>query len=163
MAEFVLNTSNIGSTNGVAKVHPYYDLDDFARGYVEAMFFTNGDCGSDDEKLLNRLGVGRLTRAACADIKADCDKFLSTVMPDGRFARQWIDELVTFPATFGDGVQDDRRAGRMFWYARQRHGVGWSDDYGGVKAMAVADGLQDACRAFGEADVEVWRGWIAHR
>ena len=36
-------------------------LPEFTKGYVEALFFTNGDTGADDEDKLNRLGTARLT------------------------------------------------------------------------------------------------------
>lgn len=146
MPEFILNN------------HSYYSLDDFARGYVEAMFFTNGDIGDDTrENLLNDLGVERLTRDSVKRIKQDCSNFLSSLMPDGTFAQQWIVRLQSETALYGEGVNDDRRAGHMFWYARQGHGVGWSDDY---SESATADGLQEKCSAFGECHIWVNRGWI---
>jgi len=143
--------------------HSFYSLNEFAQGYVEAMFFTNGDIGDDRENLLNEWGVERLTRASVDAIKRDCDAFESVIMPDGCFARQWIDRLIQGePGRYGEGVRDDRRAGHMFWYARQGHGVGWTDDYSpsGQPEESTAEGLQKAARAFGQSYVEVWRGWI---
>lgn len=40
MPEFCLNES-------ARTAHPFYALSDFAKGYVEAMFFTNGDTGDE--------------------------------------------------------------------------------------------------------------------
>lgn len=157
MPEFISNTPPRKSPP-----HAYYGLDEFACGYVEAMFFTNGDTGDEDEDLLNSLGVERLTKASVAAIKRDCDKFLGTIMPDGCTARQWIGRLVQGePGRYGEGVNDGRRAGHMFWYARQGHGVSWSDDYSRDQPeAATADGLQAACRKVSECYVEVYRGWI---
>lgn len=163
MPEFHLNTLGVGSTNGFGKVHPWYDLDELTRGYIEALFFTNGDTGDEREDLLNDLGVKRLTRASIATIKARVDRFTGTLMPDGCFARQWIDRLIEGePGRCREGIRDDRRAGHMIWYATQGHGVAWTDDYSpsGAPEEAVAEGLQTMSRAFGEAYVEVWRGWI---
>ena len=158
MPEFHLNKP-------ATKAHPYYALDEFAKGYVEAMFFTNGDIGDDRWDLLNALGVERLTIKSVKAIKEECSTFLGTIMPDGCFARQWVDRLQqNSPARYGEGVSNDRRAGHMFWYARQCHGVACTDDYcRGDAGHDVAEGLQEACRKIGEADVEQWRGWIYHR
>ena len=157
MPEFLINDDTRAG-------HPYDALSEFDKGYVEAMFFTNGDTGDDRENYLNELGVERLTKASVAEIAADCAKFLATVMPDGATARDWINRLIEVGgARYGDGVTDDRRAGHMFWYARQGHGVAWTDDYspgGDETARTLAEGLQKACRKFGECYVETWRGWI---
>lgn len=158
MPEFVLNTPPRKTPP-----HAFYALDDFARGYVEAMFFTNGDTGDDRENLLNELGVERLTRASVAAIKSDCRRFTGQIMPDGCFIQQWINRLTEGePGRYGEGVSDERRAGHLFWYARQGHGVAWTDDYApsGQPEQATAEGLQEAARAFGESYVETARGWI---
>ena len=146
MPEFQLNADRYGS-------HPFYKLSTFAKGYVEAMFFTNGDTGYERENLLNDLGVEKLTRAAVKDIAADCDKFLSTIMPDGCFAQQWIDrasELHNY---------SEERAGHDFWFSRQGHGVGFWDRGLGE----LGDGLDTVAKSFGEAYPEVYRNWIYHR
>lgn len=143
MPEFQLNTPP-------RRAHPFYALDDFARGYVEAMFFTNGDCGSEDEFLLNRLGVERLTRASVKKIKRDCDAFLGRIMPDGCFVRQWLDRLEDY---------DDAQAGRDFWFSRQGHGVGyWYRD--ALRRDGIGDALHAAAKQSRECYVDAWRGWI---
>jgi hypothetical protein len=142
MAQFELNTY-------ARKTHPFYDLNDFAKGYVEAMFFTNGDTGDDRENLLNDLGVDRLTRASVAAIKRDCDAFLSKIGPDGCFMRQWLDRA----------EYSDERAGNDFWFTRQGHGVGfWCRD--DELTQEQQDAFCTAAKSFGETHVEVWRGWI---
>lgn len=140
------------------RVHSFYNLDDFARGYVEAMFFTNGDIGDEDRPdLLNELGVDRLTRAAVADIAADCAKFQSANRADLDAAKALEPGADDFRYARDD--LDDRRLGHLFWYARQGHGVAFTDD-GDAEFLAR---LQDAARRFGEAYCEVYRGWIGHR
>ena len=145
MPEFQLNADRYGA-------HSYYALNDFAKGYVEAMFFTNGDTGDEREDLLNNMGVERLTKSAIADIKRDCEAFLGTIMSDGGFVRQWIDRAEGY---------GDVRAGNDFWFTRQGHGVGYWER----KELEgeIGDGLSDVARKFGEAYVEVSRGWIYHR
>lgn len=152
MTQFILNDSARAG-------HPFYNLSDFAKGYVEAMFFTNCDNG-DDGVSANHLGIERLTRASVKAIKRDCDAFLSHIMPDGCTARHWIDKLSALDSPrYGNGCSDDRRAGHFFWYARQGHGVSWTDDY----ASDIADGLIAASQLFGECYPEISRGWIYYR
>ena len=162
MPEFILNKPNPHKK----PPHPFYALDEFAQGYVEAMFFTNCDSGDPRENLANELGVERLTRASVKAIERDCRAFLSHNMPDGCFVRQWLNRLIDADPRprYGDGVSDDRRAGHFFWYARQGHGVAWSDDYCSEDSGNVwAEGLQDECRKWGESYPEIWRGWIHYR
>lgn len=167
MPEFIINSNA-----------RYDSLDEFARGYVEAMFFTNGDCGDERENLLNDLGTERLTRASVKKIQQDCSTFLSHIMPDGCFVRQWLDRLTDY---------SDAQAGHDFWFTRQGHGVGfwsrdelesdagtyyaticapaqWSpamrDSFLAVRGKSFRDHLSDAARAFGESYVEPWKGWI---
>jgi len=106
MPEFVLNDDR-----------PLH-LDEFMSGYVEAMFFTNGDTGEENENLLSDLGTGRLTKKALASIEADCRAFLGHVMPDGCFVQQWLDRVEEY---------DAEQAGRDFWFTRQHHGAGFWD------------------------------------
>lgn len=186
MPEFILNAPQryhaCPGERGGPPAHPFYSLDEFARGYVEAMFFTNCDSGDDNEHRANELGVERLTRASVAAIKRDCDKFLGHVMPDGCFARQWLNRVAD--------SYDDAQAGRDFWFTRQGHGVGFWDreqinldlfepinpapGLGGWELRDdeaeqgpcrgnIRDGLTEAAKAAGEAYPEIWRGWIHYR
>lgn len=143
MPEFILSRP--------ARKHPYYALDDFAKGYVEAMFFTNGDTGDEREYLLNELGVERLTRAAVKRIAADCRAFLSHIMPDGCFVQQWINRAENY---------DMEQAGRDFWFTRQGHGVGFWDRE--ELRGELGAGLTAAAEAQGEVYPHVQRGWIYH-
>lgn len=140
MPEFQLNADRYGK-------HAYYKLSDFAKGYVEAMFFTNGDTGYDNESLLNDLGVEKLTREAVKNIARDCAAFQNA-------NAQNLELMIG-----NDDGYDEARAGNDFWFSRQGHGVGYSDRDLGEPGEA----LQDAARQFGEAYPEVARGWIYHR
>ncbi|UUV44027.1 hypothetical protein RCLKYE_83 [Rhodobacter phage RcLkye] len=170
MPQFILNTppSRADAQRAVAygylkpakrrAVHPFNDLDEFAQGYVEAMFFTNGDIGDETRPdRLNEMGVSRLTRASVDKIEADCDRFQRSLSDTGKALRA---AKALIPG--GEGLEhgrealDDRRLGQLFWYARQGHGVAFTD-YG--YADCLSD-LQEAARAFGECYVEAWRGWI---
>lgn len=141
MPEFILNDDR-----------PLSQISDMERGYIEAMFFTNCDTGAENEQLANELGTRRLTRKSLAAIRRDCDKFAGTVMPDGCFARQWLDRVESY---------DDEQAGRDLWFSRQGHGVGfWSRD--DLEANGIGDALHAAAEGLGETYVDVYRGWIHH-
>lgn len=140
MPEFILNR------NGADH------LSDFIAGYVEAMFFTNGDTGEGYK--LNELGTRRLTRAAWQVIKGDCETFHHRVESEhGRDAARVL----------SDGLPgyDAQRAGNDFWFTRQGHGVGfWDRD---ELSETLRDALSETAQAFGQAYVETARGWIYHR
>lgn len=159
MPKFLLNRSAFvkGEPSLTGYVHPFYGLNDFAKGYVEAMFFTNGDTGDDREDLLNDWGVERLTKAAVADIAADCAAFEAANRAD-LDAAQALEAGEEGFLYARESLNDDR-CGNLFWYARQGHGVAWDDD-GDAECL---DRLQNASQDFGKAYVEAYRGWIYHR
>lgn len=140
MPEFILNRLNRAA-------HPFYTLDEFARGYVEAMFFTNCDSGDDRENLANDLGVERLTRASVAAIKRDCDEF----------QRDAAGEIA---ATLEHGERDLVGIAHDFWFTRQRHGVGyWEGERRGYPGP-IGDALDRIAKSFGETWPQIYRGWI---
>lgn len=149
MPEFILNTPARRKPP-----HPYYALSDFAKGYVEAMFFTNGDTGDERENLLNDWGVECLTREACADIAKDCARF----QEENAVALQFL-----YNGDFADkhGPYNEQRAGNDFWFTRQGHGVGYCDRY--HLPEFAREPLAYAAREFGEAHVEAYRKKIHHR
>jgi hypothetical protein len=131
MPEFILNTppgpreiraaaiANGDRASKARQPHPFHDLDCLAQGYVEAMFFTNGDIGDERENLLNEWGVACLTPDSVAAIARDCAAFEKTVAADGRTVREILDSVAD--------RYDDSQAGADFWFTRQGHGVGfWS-------------------------------------
>lgn len=165
MPKFVLNTPPSAADIRQAVTYGYisprngvrHDLSEFAKGYLEAMFFTNGDIGDEREDLLNDLGVKCLTKAAIADIAKDCAKFWEANAADLDAAKELVPGGEGFE--YGRDELTDQRLGNLFWYARQGHGVAFTDD-GYADCL---DRLQDAASAFGEAYVEAYHGWIYHR
>lgn len=161
MPEFILNRPR--------RAHPFYGLDDLAKGYVEAMFFTNGDTGDEREYLLNEWGVERLTKTSVANIAADCAAF-----------RQKAGRLLTLAADCAG--YDESRAGNDFWFTRQGHGVGfwdrrelrrdvWRDGENLILTDAcdtgefvgiLGDLLSEAAYDQGEVYPQAYRGWIYH-
>lgn len=160
MPEFILNTPPTATERSWSrdigrpiKAHAFWSLDTFARGYVEAMFFTNGDTGDDRANLLNEWGVERLTNDSIASIARDCAAFEATIGSDGRTMREVLDSIEDY---------DDDRAGHDFWFTRQGHGVGfWCRDVLETDAASIL--LDTAAHAFGEIYVEAYRGWIYHQ
>lgn len=129
------------------------DVDAFVSGYVEAMFFTNGDTGDENEDKLNELGTSRLTRASVEEIKADCEAFLALECTLNN----------VFPVTVRKVLElqdhyDEEQAGRDFWFTRQGHGVGYWDRE--ELTSTVGQAFSDAANRAGGAHVEVYRGWI---
>jgi hypothetical protein len=152
MPEFILN-----KPRDRKPPHPYFELSTFAQGYVEAMFFTNGDTGDERENLLNDWGVERLTKEACADIAKDCEAFWTANETDLKAAMELEPGSESF--RYARYELDETRLGHLFWYSRQGHGVGFDDD-GNADCL---NRLQEAGRAFPEAYIEAYRGWIYHR
>lgn len=170
MPQFILNTPDRAPP--AKRPHPYYALDDFAKGYVEALFFTNGDTGDEREGRLNEMGVERLTRASVAKIKEDCDAFQA-------------EHTGLLTLAYATGEYTPEQAGRDFWFTRQGHGAGfWDrgqlddsralwrelgrprigepgwDEYTRRKGPTLGEKLSGAAKAFGECYVETWRGWV---
>ena len=145
MPEFYLNANVRGK-------HPFYALDEFARGYVEAMFFTNGDCGDEREWLLNDLGVEKLTKLSVETIKLECDAFLAS-MVNGRTIREWLDACDDYSL---------EQAGHDFWFSRQGHGTGyWDREQLDSDTRDVLESLCGWSKKFSEVySVEAYRGWI---
>ncbi len=137
MPEFILN-KNDGN---------YDSLSDFAKAYVEAMLFTNCDCGDDDEFKADRLGTSRLTRKSIAAIARDCDKFQQ-------------ENAATIARVLDHGERDLEGIAHDFWFTRQRHGAGfWEGESRGYPGD-TGDTLDAAAKAFGEVYSEIYRGWI---
>lgn len=128
--------------------------DDFAAGYIEAMFFTNCDCGDEREDLANQLGTGRLTLASRAAIARDCERFQRD--HEALLTEAYALEPGSEAYRYAREQLDPRRAGQLFWFARQGHGVTWSDN-GDAPCL---EALQEVSRAMGESYPEIYRGWI---
>lgn len=142
MPEFILNSNAW-----------FHSLDEFTQGYVEAMFFTNCDTGSEEEYLANRLGVARLTEASRSAIVRDCDAFKVKANIDALFN----DEASPIDY-FKYGLDP---CGRDFWFTRQGHGVGfWCRDQLDDTTRGFLDGV---AKSFGECYPEIYRGWVYYR
>jgi hypothetical protein len=155
MPKFMLN-------DNAAASHPYYSLNTFAKGYVEAMFFTNGDTGDEREHLLNDWGVERLTRAAVARIKERCAEFEKRAADLLREAyERVVHEHVSggFSLSHAAYDYDEACAGRDFWFTSQGHGVGFWDRTA-LEADDLGRRLSDVAEEFGELYVDAYRGWI---
>lgn len=131
MTQFRLNV-NVDSSS------PFHDLDAFTKGYIEAMFFTNGDTGDENEDLLNELGVAAITPESLKSIVSDCERFKKE-------AAALLEEAANRDYSL-------ERAGNDFWFTRKGHGVGfwdreelYDDDLG--------EKLSDIARKFGVATV----------
>jgi hypothetical protein len=149
MPQFMLNRSAFVDGEPGGTIHPFYSLNTFAKGYVEAMFFTNGDTGDDREDLLNEWGVERLTKEATANIVAACVAFEVSAADLLRLAYE------------RDGYSEEQ-AGRDLWFTSQGHGVGyWDRDQ--LEADELGAKLTKAAKDFGEHEVTAYRGWIYFR
>jgi hypothetical protein len=158
MPQFELDSD--GTVNGLE----FDDLSPFLQGYIEAMFFTNQSCipmtewhteesqervreGEADGDLPNDAGFSDLHPDTLNAMHGDCSDFQN-------HNRRWLSIAYTLePGRSGYRYAkehlDKRRAGQLFWYARNGHGVGWTDD-GDAECLKL---LQSASRAFGERNV----------
>jgi hypothetical protein len=129
MPEFILN--NTAETN-----HPYISASDFVAGYVEALFFTNGDSGDDDPDSFNELGTGALSKEAIESIIKDCQAFEEAAadLLEEAYCRDYEEE----------------QAGRDFWFTRQGHGVGFWDRKA-LQEGELGDRLSNVAQKFRES------------
>lgn len=107
-----------------------YDLNQFARAYIEALYFT--DAGPDNEiSADNELSQEAITR-----IETDCAKF------EAMASRYFTD------CTRGSGEYSvSQQAAHDFWLTRNGHGAGfWDGDWPEPNASTL-DGI---AKTFGE-------------
>jgi hypothetical protein len=109
MPEFILD---YGSPEAARE---FVKLDEFTRGYIEAMFFT--DTSSADDGELEHATFADLAPEALATIIRDCTTFQSDYRAD-------IDEAIDTGRING---YDAMAAGRDYWYTRNGHGCGYWD------------------------------------
>lgn len=144
MPEFLINAND-----AIVSGHPYAELNEFARGYVEAMFFTNCDSGDDNEFRANELGVDALTDDSVSSIRAMCAKFENDMRHILERAYEW-----------SDGAYDVAAAGRDFWFTAQGHGVGYWDraelDHTcNMQGETLRDVLTREAKSYGEQYPEI--------
>ena len=130
----------------------FSDLDAFTQGYIEALFFTECEIGTDADShepetqsaLHGECGFSDLAPEALAAIVAQCAAFQRDSAPllEEAFARDY----------------DSAQAGRDFWFTRNGHGVGFwdredlgpdSDEYEALTETMVANRGNNA--VWGEA------------
>jgi len=118
----------------------YLALDEFTRGYIEAMFFT--DASDSDDGDLAHATLAELAPEALATIVRDCTTFQNDYRAD-------IDEAVDTGRING---YDEMAAGRDYWFTRNHHGVGfWDRDLG-----EIGDKLTE--KAHNDPSVDLYRG-----
>lgn len=136
MPQFILDLGPQAST--------YNALDAFTQGYLEAMFFTECEHGTDrntwdpetQSSLPGDVGFSDLAPDTLEAIKRDCEAFQTAHRED-------LDEALDNGRING---YDEQAAGRDFWYSRAGHGVGfWDRDLGDI-----GDTLDRHAKAFGE-------------
>jgi hypothetical protein len=107
----------------------FKQLDEFERGYIEAMFFT--ECHCDNPELENK-GFDDLAPEALRRIIDDCAKF--------------HEENFELLMCVSDNLEKD---GIDFWLTRNGHGAGfWDRGYG-----EAGDTLTERAHAFGEINL----------
>lgn len=133
----------------------WHRLDSFTQGYVQALFFTEMEHGttSDDwnpetqSSLPGDVTFADLSHTALATLVADCAAFQEKYATALDMARELV------PGTAGlrytKTALDDTRLGQLFWYARNGHGVAFTDD-GNAECLK---GLQQAGQACTSRDV----------
>jgi len=139
MPKFILNENGNASKS-------YYELDTFSKAYVEAMFFTNGDTGDENEDSLNEIGVEGLTPESVANIAKDCAEFQESAA-----------EFLIEAYERGYSIE---QAGADFWFTRQGHGVGFWDR--GELEGGLGKTLSDISKGFGTAYVEIGDDGLIH-
>lgn len=162
MPEFILNNNppsrNASHFSARERASHLASLGEFTMGYIEALFFTNGDSGDDVEDRLNTLGTGRLTLGAINRVRDDCFAFYMTRLPAG-FEHEGEPFAGSILYALNHYNADLAQAGRDFWYTRQGHGCGfWDGDWDGLPALR--DVMDQTARGFGETSFYAAKGWI---
>lgn len=150
MPEFILNTDGgvvmrpgLDPRGFSGVLHFFDDLDAFTRGYIEALFFTEGDepgrWFGESHDSPDLKGFADLAPEALARIITDCAAF------------QDRNAWTAMMREDGDlGPRPSLRTGGMdFWYTRNGHGAGfWDGDW----PEPYASDLTAAAKAFGSVD-----------
>ena len=132
MPQFILPADNASAD--------YSALSTFAKGYVEAMFFTSTGPDNEDDDLGPGTGVSELGVETIAEIAAICARFESDAgdLLEQAYARDY----------------DAEQAGRDLWLTSQGEGVGFWD-----REALSSDGLGDRLSdAAGRRERTLYRG-----
>ena len=114
MPQFVLVH---GGPDGTAILN---STDEFTRGYIEAMFFTNS--GSRDDGDLEHASVAELAPETVERIIRDCERFQRANANLLALAYGRAEKTMRGPEQY-----TPTRAGNDFWYSRNGHGTGFWD------------------------------------
>jgi hypothetical protein len=164
MPEFILDHGTPEASREFNK------LDSFTQGYVQALFFTDCEPGTrqaepdetpDDSdciwnpetqsSLPGDVSVADLAPVTLARIIADCAAFQTANAALLEQAQEL--EPGSEGLRYGRDGLNDERLGMLFWYARNGHGVAFTDD-GDAPCLQL---LQDAC-GYGTAFPQVDTG-----
>lgn len=126
MPQFILDH---GGPDGAAI---FDSLDEFAQGYIEAMFFTSAGPGDD----LEDYTVADLAPETVEKIIRDCERFQRSCKALLTKAYGMDEKTFRGPRSY-----TPRRAGNDLWYTRNGHGTGFWDRGLGK----VGDVLSEAC------------------
>lgn len=163
MTEFVLDTSSAvhETQDNPPRFYPspcqWTDLDAFTQGYIEALFFTEcepgTDAGSHDPETQSALhgecGFSDLAPEALASIIADCEAFQASAAYVAAKAA-WDDTTADEGRLAGFPMNEESQAGHDFWLTRNGHGTGfWDGDW----PEPHASQLVAAAKAAGSVDV----------
>lgn len=158
MPEFILDHGTPEAARAFNK------LDSFTQGYVQALFFTDSEPGTvreaeddfsrvwnpeTDSCLPGDVSFADLAPATLARIIADCERFQTVNAALLDAAKELEPKSPGF--RYGHDYLDDERLGQLFWYARNGHGVSFTDD-GDADCLKA---LQNACgwqTSFGQVD-----------
>ena len=120
-------------------------VDEFVRGYIEAMLYTSSDESDESggEHLNKNYTSDDIAHDSMDRIYADCRSFLHTAGPFLNVDKYKGPGLTTLEAT----------AGHDFWLTRVGHGSGfWDGDWEGEDHGAMDGPLTQAAEAFGNID-----------
>ena len=138
----------------------------FAKGYFEAMFFTDCEHGTfradpnedaadiggrlwnpeTQSNLPGDVTFAELAPETLAKIQRDCEAFQTANAALLETAAALEPGSETF--RYARNTLDDTRLGQLFWYARNGHGVSFEDD-GNAPCLYA---LQEAAHHVGQAD-----------
>ncbi len=141
-------------------------FDSFTHGYIAAMFFTESaasfatkenwdtpdiikglEAGTVDGVIPADCDISDLPLDALSKINADCSKFQTENAELLDAARALVPKTDEFK--YANEPLTDERLGQLFWYARNGHGVSFTDD-GDAECL---EKLQDAARPYGQVDL----------
>jgi hypothetical protein len=118
----------------------YAALDEFTRGFIEALFFS--ETGSPEDDALEVVSFEELAPEALEKIQADCLAFAKDNQADLEAAQKQQ-----------PGDCTARRAGADFCYTRNGHGTGfWDGDW----PEPIGERLTQAAHAYSE--LNLYRG-----